>query len=170
MLILMIMPVSGNSELMASIAPADSTQAKKVFVLNSFNRGYIWTDNMLRGIDDTFNHSRLDLDVYTRFMDMKRIPPTPQYYLRLKEMIQEGYKNVKFDAILLAIMMLWSLLNYIVMNCFLVCRLFFPRLMIIMKRCWMAETTSPAPVKTLITREPSGLRYNYFPTRKISLW
>ena len=81
-----------------SIAAGQET--KRVFVLNSFNRGYTWTDNMLRGIDDAFAKSGSKVESYVTFMDMKRIPPTPQYFSQLKELIREGYKGVRFDAVL----------------------------------------------------------------------
>jgi PAS domain S-box-containing protein len=73
---------------------------KRVFVLNSFNRGYTWTDNMLLGIEDAFTLSGIQVETYTIFMDMKRIPPTPQYFSQLKALIHEGYKDIHFDAVL----------------------------------------------------------------------
>jgi len=33
-------------------------------------------------------------------MNLKRIPLTPQYFLKLKELIKEGYRGVRFDAVL----------------------------------------------------------------------
>lgn len=79
---------------------AAGQETKRVFVLNSFNHGYTWTDNMLRGIDDAFAKSASRVESYVTFMDMKRIPPTPQYFSQLKELIREGYKGVRFDAVL----------------------------------------------------------------------
>lgn len=79
---------------------AAEQETKRVFVLNSFNRGYTWTDNMLRGIDDAFTLSGVKIETYFTFMDMKRIPPTPQYFSQLKALIQEGYKDTRFDAVL----------------------------------------------------------------------
>ncbi len=81
-------------------AHAAEQDTKKVFVLNSFNRGYIWTDNMLRGIDDAFGKSGVKVETYVTFMDMKRIPSTPQYLSQLKDLIREGYKGIRFDAVL----------------------------------------------------------------------
>ncbi len=75
-------------------------QPKRVFILNSFNRGYVWTDKMLRGIDDAFAASGLTIETYVSFMDMKRIPPTPEYFSKLKELIKLGYKDIKFDAVM----------------------------------------------------------------------
>ncbi|MFH1147858.1 MAG: PAS domain S-box protein, partial [Pseudomonadota bacterium] len=79
---------------------AAGQEPKWVFILNSFNRGYTWTDNMLRGIDDAFDNSGIKVETYITFMDMKRIPPTPQYFSKLKELIKEGYKGVRFNAVL----------------------------------------------------------------------
>jgi len=84
----------------SSISLATVQQPKRVFVLNSFNRGYTWTDNMLRGIDDTFTKSGLNIETYVTFMDMKRVPATPQYFSQLKELIRAGYGSVSFDAVL----------------------------------------------------------------------
>jgi PAS domain S-box-containing protein len=94
-------PTQASTPISAVTTPAAAEQeTKRVFVLNSFNRGYTWTDNMLRGIDDAFGSSGIKVETYVTFMDMKRIPPTPQYFLQLKGLIQDGYKGVRFDAIL----------------------------------------------------------------------
>ena len=83
-------------------APLDSFShgqvAKHVFALNSFNHGYTWTDNMLRGIDDAFYNYGIKVETYVTFMGMKRIPPTPEYFQMLKESIRDGYKGVSSDA------------------------------------------------------------------------
>ena len=51
---------------------AAGPEPRRVFVLNSFNRGYIWTDNMPRGIDDAFAASGITVETYVTFMDMTR--------------------------------------------------------------------------------------------------
>ena len=83
----------------AAVTPPEN-KIKKVFILCSFNMGYTWTDNMLLGINDAFSKSGLNIDSTIRFMDMKRIPFNEEYYLKFKEMLHTGYKNVHFDAIL----------------------------------------------------------------------
>lgn len=55
---------------------------------------------MLKGIDDSFTKSGMTVETYVSFMDMKRIPPTPQYFKQLKDLIKFGYKNIHFDAVL----------------------------------------------------------------------
>ncbi len=79
---------------------AAAQETKRVFVLDSFNRGYSWTDNMLRGVDDAFGNSGIKVETYVTFMDMKRVPPSPEYFLQLKELIRTSYQGVHFDAVL----------------------------------------------------------------------
>ncbi|MCX6067448.1 MAG: hypothetical protein NT121_17120 [Chloroflexi bacterium] len=73
---------------------------KRVFVLNSFSRDHLATSNVLKGIDKTLGTSGLAFETYVTFMDLKRIPPSPEYFLQLKNLIQVGYKGIQFDAIL----------------------------------------------------------------------
>jgi len=75
-------------------------EVKRVFVLNSYHQGFPFSDNEMRGIDDAFGKSGIKVATYITYMDMKRIPTTPQYFSRLKELIREGYKGVLFDAII----------------------------------------------------------------------
>ncbi len=78
----------------------DATKMKRVLILCSFNAGYIWTDNMLTGINDTFKTSGMDIEVSVRFMDMKRIPFSEEYYSKFKDMLLTGYRNIHFDVIM----------------------------------------------------------------------
>ena len=55
---------------------------------------------MLHGIDDAFINSGIKVETYVTFMDMKRIPPSSQYFSKLKELIKGGYNGVRFDAVL----------------------------------------------------------------------
>gem|GEM_PF-1232093 len=91
--------------LLGSVSPIcaqnqDSDSKKRLFILNSFNPGYSWTDNMLRGIEDALNKSGLKLETSLRFMDMKRIKPSDPYFVRLKELLKEGYRDARFDALI----------------------------------------------------------------------
>jgi len=83
-----------------SVIAVEASTPKKVFVLNSFDRGYVWTDNMLQGIDEVFAKSIPPIDYTIRFMDTKKVLPTPEYFLSLKNLILTGYGNVKFDAVM----------------------------------------------------------------------
>jgi PAS domain S-box-containing protein len=80
--------------------PLAADTAKKVFVLESFNRGYVWTDNMLRGIDDGFAAAGFTIESYVFYMDLKRVAPSPEYFARLRDLISLGYGHIKFDAVM----------------------------------------------------------------------
>jgi len=75
-------------------------ETKRVFVLNSYHRGYPFSDNAMLGIDDAFGKSGIKAETYVTYMDMKRIPITPQYFSKLKELIRVGYKGARFDAVI----------------------------------------------------------------------
>jgi PAS domain S-box-containing protein len=75
-------------------------ETKRVFVLNSYHRGYPFSDNAMRGIDDAFGKSGIKAETYVTYMDMKRIPTTPQYFSKLKELIRVGYNGARFDAVI----------------------------------------------------------------------
>ncbi|MEI6209618.1 MAG: ABC transporter substrate binding protein [Desulfuromonadales bacterium] len=81
-------------------ALSSAPEPKRVLVLNSFSPGYSWTDKMLQGISETFGNSGLTIDSSVRFMDMKRIKRSDEYFKKLHMMLEEGYRNIHFDAVL----------------------------------------------------------------------
>jgi PAS domain S-box-containing protein len=90
--------------LISGFAAFDSLAAqkntKRVFVLNSYHQGIPFSDNEMRGINDVFSNSGVNIETYITYMDMKRVPPSPQYFQYLKGMIREGYKGTRFDAVI----------------------------------------------------------------------
>ena len=81
-------------------SPAAGQELKRVFVLNSYHYGLLFSDSEMRGIDDVFEKSPIRVETYIKYMDMKRTPSSPEYFRRLKELIREGYKGIRFDAII----------------------------------------------------------------------
>jgi two-component system, cell cycle sensor histidine kinase and response regulator CckA len=79
---------------------AAQQNTKRVFVLNSYHQGIPFSDSEMRGINDVFSNSGVNIEIYITYMDMKRVPPSPQYFQYLKGMIREGYKGTRFDAII----------------------------------------------------------------------
>ena len=49
--------------------PADSHH---ILVLNSYHRGYLWSDNILSGIESEFARAGLDVELTVEYMDTKR--------------------------------------------------------------------------------------------------
>ncbi|MFH1025762.1 MAG: hypothetical protein V1764_03700 [Nitrospirota bacterium] len=79
---------------------AAGQEPKRVFVLHSYHQGYPFSDNQMLGIIDVFDKSGITVETYVTYMDVKRIPITPQHFSKLKELIKEGYKGISFDAVL----------------------------------------------------------------------
>jgi hypothetical protein len=93
-LVLLVVALTSPDSLAAGQEP------KRVFVLNSYHQGYQFSDSEMLGISDTFGKSGIKAEIFITYMDMKRISPAPQYFSRLKELIREGYKGVRFDAVI----------------------------------------------------------------------
>ncbi len=75
-------------------------KVSRIFILNSYNHGHSWTDNMLRGINDSFVRSGMNIETYHFFMDMRRAQTGVDYLKQFKGMLDTGYKGVKFDAVM----------------------------------------------------------------------
>ena len=78
----------------------DSAPHKHVLILNSYHRGYPWSDNVTQGIEDVLS-PMLDIETYTEYMDAKRLSG-PEHLQALVETYQCKFANVKFDAIVLS--------------------------------------------------------------------
>lgn len=94
-----VQPTTGTSRVPEKSTQA-STATRRVFILCSFNSGYTWTDNMLHGIREEFALSGLTIDPYVRFMDMKRIPRSAEYFSEFRDLLRTGYRNTTFDAVM----------------------------------------------------------------------
>lgn len=69
-------------------AEAAASSAKNILILNSYHKGYSWTDNITDGITDKIEHSNVNSIVFTEYMDWKNYPS--------KENITLLYKYYKF--------------------------------------------------------------------------
>jgi PAS domain S-box-containing protein len=78
---------------------AGGTKFHRVFILNSYNQGYRWSDDELRGIQEALDNAGLEVEPFVAFMDMKRIPASEAYFGRLKELLAKGYAATTFDAV-----------------------------------------------------------------------
>jgi two-component system, cell cycle sensor histidine kinase and response regulator CckA len=79
---------------------AAEQEAKRVFVLNSYHKGFPFSDSEMKGIDNVLAGSGINVETYFTYMDMKRIRSSNQYFLHLKGLIREGYKGIRFDAVI----------------------------------------------------------------------
>jgi GAF domain-containing protein len=86
------------------IAAQTSTdeQRKNILVLNAYNQGLSWSDNVVRGITSVLNPETEAVELYLEYMDTKRLVPDAAYYERLYELYKQKYDAVKFDVIIVA--------------------------------------------------------------------
>ncbi|MBF0620266.1 MAG: hypothetical protein HQL19_08895, partial [Candidatus Omnitrophica bacterium] len=88
-----------GSQSVVFAAPAVS---KHILYINSYHKGYPWSDDLMNGMDAGFARSGLDIEMYTRFMDMKRLSGDDYYVEKLKEEYKAGFRKEHFDLILVS--------------------------------------------------------------------
>lgn len=72
---------------------------KNILVLNSYHKGYKWTDDITRGIEDVFRKEMDHVYLSFEYMDTKRVFNS-RYIVQLVEIYRHKYQNAKFDAII----------------------------------------------------------------------
>ncbi|TFG35920.1 MAG: PAS domain S-box protein, partial [Desulfobacterales bacterium] len=85
--------------MLPALAAAQSGPGHNVLVLNSYHRGKPFQDLIVSGIQDTFDHSDLNVSLYYEDMDAKRyaLDKIESY---MKELYTYKYAHKKLDAIL----------------------------------------------------------------------
>ena len=70
---------------------------KKILIINSYHKGFQWSDDLLKGMEDVFyNHPEITMNIL--YMDSKRIN-SKEYYAKLRELYKLQLKNQKHDLI-----------------------------------------------------------------------
>ncbi len=80
------------------IQPAQAA-APKVLLLNSYNAGYEWSDDITRGARGILNESDPHLQIYTEYMDTHRYT-SPALLVTLADFYRAKFAGDHFDAIL----------------------------------------------------------------------
>ena len=70
---------------------------KRVLILNSYHKGYAWTDNIVEGIESTLREQIENIELRVEYMDTKRID-TAEYQRDLFELLKRKFTGVAFDA------------------------------------------------------------------------
>ena len=71
---------------------------KKILIINSYHKGFQWSDDVLAAIEEIF-YSRTDITTNILYMDSKRIN-SDAYYAKLLELYKLQLKNQKYDLII----------------------------------------------------------------------
>lgn len=81
-------------------APALAEDGRtQVLYLNSYQNGYAWSDNILKGIRSTFRDSQYVVDLQVEYMDAKK-HPEPENREILRQLFENKFRSTKFDAII----------------------------------------------------------------------
>ncbi|BEP29569.1 sensor histidine kinase [Helicovermis profundi] len=84
------------------LVPFSFSQESKIYnilILNSYSSDYIWSENILKGINETLKTNNINSNLRIEYMDTK-YNNSKEYYNLLFSLYKNKYKNVKFDAII----------------------------------------------------------------------
>jgi signal transduction histidine kinase len=74
-----------------------TAQDKQILVINSYHRGFQWSDDLIRGMEDVLAQD-VNITVNVLYMDSKRIN-SREYYDKLLELYQIQLANRKYDLV-----------------------------------------------------------------------
>lgn len=77
---------------------ANTRESKRVLVLHSYHQGYAWTDNVTRALQQQFEKSDFNVELFIEYMDTKRLQPDSAFP-RLASLYEFKYSDLHFDAI-----------------------------------------------------------------------
>ncbi len=75
-----------------------ASENKQILLINSYHRGFQWSDDVISGIEEVLYNHR-DIDVNILYMDFKRIT-SDEYSTKLRDLYKLQLKNHKYDLIL----------------------------------------------------------------------
>jgi PAS domain S-box-containing protein len=81
------------------LAQAELEETRKVLVLNSYHRGYDWSDRIMDAIQVEFDKTDLDVDLYFEYMDSRR-GDYEEALSYSKELYRAKYQDFQFDVII----------------------------------------------------------------------
>jgi len=80
---------------------AQNTTKQSVLVLNSYHKGYQWSDNIIEGISSILGPNARNIDLQAEYMDTHRISDN-EYIYQLFETYKYKFREKKFDVIIAA--------------------------------------------------------------------
>lgn len=76
----------------------EDKNAKEILVINSYHRGFKWSDEVISGIEKVI-YEQLDTNINILYMDSKRVN-TQEYYKELLELYKVQLKYQKYDLVI----------------------------------------------------------------------
>ena len=75
----------------------------KILVLNSYHKGYPWTDDVINGVVVTFKDQGINTRFFIEYLDTKRYS-TDVIFPDMERFFEVKYETTHFDVIALTIM------------------------------------------------------------------
>jgi two-component system cell cycle sensor histidine kinase/response regulator CckA len=85
----------------AAPTPQPVDPNKHVLIINSYHKGYQWTDNTLAGIESVLKDGKSNIELHVEFMDSKRVVDKNHFY-RLFLYYRSKFDQVKFNLIIVS--------------------------------------------------------------------
>jgi GAF domain-containing protein/ABC-type uncharacterized transport system substrate-binding protein len=98
LLFLLVLTVTSGSVLHAQGNPPGAGGQKRVLYINSYHKGYKFSDDETRGIESVLGVEGENLDLRIEYMDAKRYT-SDAYLLALRELFRYKYGNTQFDVV-----------------------------------------------------------------------
>lgn len=83
--------------LCAEVSPSDAPRS--VLLLNSYNKGFPWSDNIVQAVESSFAAAPERVDLWIEYMDTKRFPDSA-YPDRLYPLYRHKFRSQRFDAVI----------------------------------------------------------------------
>lgn len=82
------------------VVHAVNTHQAHVLVLNSYGKGFPWTDNVVNGIESVLKKEPDDVDLKVEYMDSKAVKFDAAYKKVLFDLYTHKYKDVNLDVVI----------------------------------------------------------------------
>lgn len=76
-----------------------ASQNPQILILNSYHKGYGWSDGVVDGIESTISHQYPDAQISIEYLDTKR-NSSQEYMAKLTSLFAEKYKPGQYDLII----------------------------------------------------------------------
>lgn len=77
----------------------NAMERRQILVLASYHTGLSWTDGQLAGLREGLSKSDIPVDLHIEFLDTKRTPPTPAYFAKVSDLLNEKYRQTKIALV-----------------------------------------------------------------------
>ena len=81
------------------LSAAEQEQSRQVLILNSYHSSMAWVADIERGVRDMLRGEADEIEIFSEFMDTKRIPFTSKYEQQIHDFLRGKYAGNRFATI-----------------------------------------------------------------------